>query len=49
MELSPTYVDVAIRRWQNFTGKQAVHADTGKTFNEMAETGTKQGTDANAS
>jgi DNA modification methylase len=35
MELSPAYVDVIVSRWQTFTGKQAVHADTGKTFEEM--------------
>lgn len=23
IELSPTYVDVAVERWQNFTGEQA--------------------------
>ena len=32
MELSPAYVDVAVRRWQQFTGKRAVHAETGKEF-----------------
>lgn len=32
IELEPVYVDVAIRRWQKMTGKDAVHADTGKTF-----------------
>lgn len=32
MELSPNYVDVAVRRWQQFTGKNAVHADTGAAF-----------------
>jgi len=32
MELEPVYVDVAIRRWQKMTGKDAVHAETGKTF-----------------
>lgn len=36
MELSPRYCDVIIKRWQEFTGKQAVHADTGKTFEEVA-------------
>ncbi len=36
MELSPNYVDVSVRRWQNFTGKQAVHAVTGKPFDETA-------------
>lgn len=32
MELSPQYVDVAVRRWQQFTGKKATHADTGEAF-----------------
>ena len=36
MELSPNYVDVAVRRWQNFTGKQATLEATGETFNEVA-------------
>jgi len=34
LEISPAYVDVIIKRWQEFTGKQAVHAETGKTFDE---------------
>lgn len=33
MELDPKYCDVIIKRWQEFTGKQAVHADTGEVFN----------------
>lgn len=32
LELDPRYVDVIVRRWQQFTGKDAVHADTRKTF-----------------
>lgn len=32
MELEPKYVDVIVRRWQDFTGKQAVHEQTGKPF-----------------
>jgi len=32
IELSPAYVDVAVLRWQAFTGKSAVHAVTGKPF-----------------
>jgi len=32
MELSPQYVDVAVRRWQQYTGKQALHAETGAPF-----------------
>ena len=35
MELSPHYCDVIIKRWQDFTGRLAVHAATGKTFDEM--------------
>ena len=35
IELDPKYVDVIITRWQAFAGKQAVHAETGKTFDEM--------------
>ncbi len=34
MELSPAYVDVAVRRWQQFTGKRAVHAEMGMEFGE---------------
>lgn len=36
MELDPKYCDVIIRRWQEFTGKKAVHAVTGEPFEEMA-------------
>jgi DNA modification methylase len=35
MELDPHYVDVIIKRWQEFTGKEAVHED-GRKFNEVA-------------
>ncbi len=34
MELDEKYCDVIIKRWQDFTGKKAVHAETGKTFEE---------------
>jgi DNA modification methylase len=37
MELSPNYCDVIVKRWQDFTGKKATHADTGKTFAEHAD------------
>ena len=32
MELDPKYCDVIIKRWQGFTGKQAIHEATGKPF-----------------
>jgi DNA modification methylase len=34
IELDPAYVDVAIRRWQNYTGEAAIHGNTGKQFDE---------------
>jgi hypothetical protein len=37
MELSPQYVDVAVRRWQEFTGKEATLEATGATFAQVAE------------
>lgn len=37
MELDPRYVDVAVRRWQNFVDLEAVHEKTGLTFEQMAE------------
>lgn len=37
MELSPSYVDVAVTRWQNFTGQEAVLEGDGRTFNVIAE------------
>ena len=36
MELDPKYVDVIVRRWQEFTGKTAKHEATGASFAEMA-------------
>tara|TARA_R100001086_G_C11730259_1_gene229470 strand:- start:30 stop:713 length:684 start_codon:yes stop_codon:yes gene_type:complete len=35
MELDPVYVDVAVTRWQNFTGKDAT-LETGETFKERS-------------
>jgi len=37
MEAEPRYVDVAVRRWQAFTGKDAVEAESGQTFDQLAE------------
>ena len=34
MELSPNYVDVAVRRWQAYTGQRALHAVTGQPFGD---------------
>jgi DNA modification methylase len=37
IELSPLYVDVAVRRWQAFTGKAAMLEVTEKSFKEIAQ------------
>jgi hypothetical protein len=36
IELSPAYIDVAVKRWQDFAGKQAVLDGDGRTFDEVA-------------
>lgn len=40
-ELSPAYVDVAVERWQDFTGGGAVLEGDGRTFNEVAQDETR--------
>ena len=35
IELSPAYVDVAVTRWQDFTGQKAILEGTEKTFEEI--------------
>jgi DNA modification methylase len=37
LELSPAYVDVAVRRWEQATGKQATLEATGKGFSERED------------
>jgi DNA modification methylase len=44
MELNPAYVDIIVRRWQDFTGREATLGATGQTYGavaaaRMAETG----------
>jgi DNA modification methylase len=36
IEIDPIYVDTAIRRWQHYTGDHAIHAITGKRFDNLA-------------
>ena len=36
IELSPAYVDVAVKRWQDFTGQAATLESDGRTFAEIA-------------
>jgi DNA modification methylase len=36
LEIDPVYVDVVVRRWQAYTGRDAILTDTGQTFEEVA-------------
>ncbi len=37
MELDPKYCDVIIKRWEEFTGQDAVHAVEGSTYKELCD------------
>jgi DNA modification methylase len=39
LELDPKYVDVIVRRWQAYTGEDAINPLTGKTFDQTAAEG----------
>ena len=39
LEIEPRFVDVAIRRWQAFTRRDARHAQSGLSFGEIAAEG----------
>lgn len=36
IDIDPVYVDVAVKRWQEFTGQDATLEGDGRTFNEIA-------------
>jgi DNA modification methylase len=36
LEIEPKFVDVAVKRWQAFSRKDAIHAETGVSFDETA-------------
>jgi DNA modification methylase len=42
IEFDPLYCDVIVRRFEAFTGKRARLAETGKTFEDVAEARTPQ-------
>ena len=37
IELDPLYVDTAIKRWQRHTGDHAIHAVSGKRFDDISK------------
>lgn len=37
MELDPKYVDVIVKRWQDYTGKEAILESTNETFNSLCD------------
>ena len=42
MDLDPGYVDLSVRRWQAWTGRQAVHAETGALFDDLLTAAERQ-------
>jgi DNA modification methylase len=41
LDIEPRFVDVAIRRWQSFTRRDARHAESGLSFDEIAAEGSR--------
>jgi DNA modification methylase len=35
LELDPIYVDTIVKRWQAYTGEDALHVSSGRSFNEL--------------
>ena len=46
LEIEPRFADVAIRRWQAFTRRDARHADSGLTFDEIEADSSRLGKSA---
>lgn len=42
IELNPAYVDIAVTRWEQFTGKQAVLESTGQTLGDIKANGSRK-------
>lgn len=42
IELNPSYVHLAVKRWQDFTGKSAALEGVGRTFNEIEKDETRK-------
>lgn len=43
MEINPRYVDASLVRWQNLTGCDAIHLDSGQTFAQRKKRITRKG------
>lgn len=46
MELDPRFVDVIVQRWQDYTGRKAVHAETGEPFDDSESAPTASAPDS---
>jgi hypothetical protein len=44
IEIDPAYVDVAVKRWQDFTGRTATLDCDGRAFEAISQTGTERAT-----
>jgi DNA modification methylase len=43
LEIEPRFVDLAIRRWQAFTRRDAYHAESGLSFDDIAAESMRSG------
>ena len=43
IEIAPAYVDVAVKRWQDLTGRDTVLDGDGRSFDDVAAQGRGQG------
>jgi hypothetical protein len=43
MEIDPTFCDVIIKRWQDYTGKRATHGLTGVEFDDLSQVRARRG------
>ena len=39
MEMDPKYVDVIVKRWEDFTGQKAARESDGSAFSDLAPQG----------
>jgi hypothetical protein len=43
MEIDPTFCDLIIKRWQDYTGKRATHGLTGVEFDDLSQVRARRG------
>lgn len=48
LELEPKFIDLIVRRWERYSGKTAIHIQTGLSFAELAEQRSQEATQSNS-